>query len=89
MLQQKLSACPPNQIMDLYIVVDTASHPLNTKSYDPHENLKMVQFLATAYNKIGKWDTHIGLATWNGNNMIREFHPREFNTRSDPPKVIK
>ena len=81
MLQQKLASCPPNQIMDLYIVVDTASLLSNPKSYDPLQNLKIVHFLTTAYNKIGKWSTHIGLASWNGNNMIREFDPRQFNTR--------
>ena len=69
--------------MDLYIVVDTASQSKNSESYNPIETLKIVNFLTSAYNKIGKWDTHIGLASWNGNNIIREFHPAEFNTRYD------
>ena len=109
--QKKVSACPPNQIMDFLILgqfknfpkrsfgpnsacgsvdtatigmtrptlfsklskVDTTSDPSGIK-YEPRDTVKMISYLSSVY-RIGKWDTHLGLATWDGSSIRTEIYP--------------
>lgn len=98
--QKKVSACPPNQIMDFLILgkfqnilvkkrfgakmhrifklskVDTASDPSGIK-YEPRDTVKMISYLSSVY-RIGKWDTHLGLASWDGSSIRTEIYPDTF-----------
>lgn len=53
--------------------VDTTSDPSGIK-YEPRDTVKMISYLSSVY-RIGKWDTHLGLATWDGSSIRTEIYP--------------
>ena len=56
--------------------VDTASDPSGIK-YEPRDTVKMISYLSSVY-RIGKWDTHLGLASWDGSSIRTEIYPDTF-----------
>jgi len=67
--QSKISACPPNQIMDLLILVDTTSDFSENVVYKPRTTLNIIKYLINSYH-ISPWDTHIGIGSWNGYDAV-------------------
>ena len=56
--------------------VDTTSDPSGIK-YEPRDTVKMISYLSSVY-RIGKWDTHLGLASWDGSSIRTEIYPDTF-----------
>jgi hypothetical protein len=80
--QSKLSACPPNQIMDLLLIVDTTSDFDSPPNYQPLETNKILNYLIGSYN-IDAWDTHIGIASFDGKSLKSEILPNQFGKTAD------
>ena len=79
--QSKISACPPNQIMDLLILVDTTSDFSAGVIYRPRNTLNIIKYLVGSY-RISAWDTHVGIGAYNGKNITTEIYPNQFG--NDP-----
>ena len=66
--QSKISACPPNQIMDLFILVDTTSDLEFGVQYKARQTIEILMTIVSAY-KINLWDSHIAIGVWDGDDI--------------------
>ena len=67
--------------MDLLILIDTTSDFSQGVVYRPKKTISILRFLINSYY-IGPWDTHIGIASFDGNKIENEIYPDDFG--SDP-----